>query len=131
LIVFYNSFTKKPTSLAFEHCKPSIPGTSIARKQSAQASLLWATAIQYSAIGSIYFAALFVSLQFIVIINSNSKYTWEQYYRQFYIDYQALPTHPSRILAQSSPRMCSRFYFNQKDKRRTTAYNPQSAHSIA
>jgi len=113
LIVFYNSFTKKPTSLAFERCKPSIPGTSIARKQSAQASLLWAAAIQCSTIDSIYFAVLFVSLQFIVIINGNSKYTLEQYYRQFSIGYpntsQAsvadigaiIATHAQQILLQS------------------------------
>jgi hypothetical protein len=31
-------------------------------------------------------AVYFISLQFIVIINSNSKHTWEQYYRQLCSD---------------------------------------------
>ncbi|MGK5061013.1 hypothetical protein [Janthinobacterium sp. LB3P112] len=96
-----------------------------------QASLLCAAAIQYNIIGSIYFAVFFVSLQFIVIINSNSKYTWKQYYRHLRIDSRTPAKHSAQISAQSAPRMRGRFYFNQKDKRRTTAYNPESAHSIA
>jgi hypothetical protein len=82
LIVFYNSFTKNPTSLAFKRCKSSIKGADISHEPPAQVPLLCAAAIQYSANGRIYFAVLFVSLQFIVIINCNSKYTWGQYYRQ-------------------------------------------------
>jgi hypothetical protein len=85
---------------------PSITGTAIAHGPVAQATLLCAAAIQYSAIGSIYFAVLFVSLQFIVIVNSNSKYTWEQYYRQLCISYQntihaAITKHEWQILLQS------------------------------
>jgi hypothetical protein len=62
-------------------------GTGIAHELPVPAPLHCAAAIQYSALGSIYFAVLFVSLQFIVIINSNSKHTWEQYYHQCCIDY--------------------------------------------
>jgi hypothetical protein len=88
-------------------------GTDIAHELPVQASLLCAAAIQYSAIGSIYFAALSVSLQFIVIINCNSKYTWEQYYRQLHAAFPnttrvlaadidaIIATHEQQILLQS------------------------------
>ncbi|MGK5049780.1 hypothetical protein ACQ4WP_28400 [Janthinobacterium sp. GB4P2] len=70
-------------------------GAGIAHGLSAQVPLPCAAAIQYSAIGSIYFAVLFVSLQFIVIINCNSKYTLAQYYRQ------------SRIACKRYPESCA------------------------
>jgi hypothetical protein len=73
LIVFYNSFTNSPTSPAFKQCESSIKGADIAHGPSAQAALLCAATIQYKVIGRIYFAILFISLQFIVIKNSNSK----------------------------------------------------------
>ncbi|MDO8032752.1 hypothetical protein O3297_04970 [Janthinobacterium sp. SUN128] len=109
-------------------------GTGIAHELPVQASPLCTAAVQYSAIGSIYFAVLSVSLQFIVIINCNSKYTWEQYYRPLCINSQ-IPQSTSQvsvadigaIIAMHEPQIL----LNQKDKRRTTAYKPESAHSIA
>jgi hypothetical protein len=75
-------------------------GAGIAHVLSAQAPLLCAAAIQYSAIGCIYFAVLSISLQFIVIINCNSKYTRTQYYRQSCI---ARKRYPASCVAEITP----------------------------
>jgi len=76
LTVFYTSFIKIPTfhhqqaDAARKNGKAATPACRAeeARRKFNAVLLL------------IYFAALFVSLQFIAIINCDSKKTWEQYY---------------------------------------------------
>ena len=88
---------------------------------SVQAALLCAAAIQYDIIGRLY-------SQYFIANYSNSKLQFKIYSEP--ILSTIVHRHQTRPDIHRGHR-CSRFYFNQKDKRRTTAYNPESAHSIA
>ena len=119
-MVFYNSFTKTPTSLAFKHCKPPITGSGH------RAWTVCASAIALCGCDSIqrHRLYLFCSTFCFIAIYSNYKLQFKIYTDPI--------LSPIVHRLQTLPGILrGRDYANQRNKRRMTTHNSESAHSIA